>query len=553
VRGAPHRRHLARYRTVVQVLVHHGFLQVVDMLGLGHLVGAVRRMAGLRPALQGDVTWPERLRAVLVDLGPTFVKLGQLASTRTDVLPQELVRVLETLQDDVPPFPFPTVLDTLKTAWGRDPADVIDLDPEPLAAASIGQVHRGRLKSGAEVVVKVRRPGIVEQATTDFEILTHLADLAERRTEWGRRYGLKLLVEELVHTMEDEMDLTMEARYTDQARRLATSEVLVPEVFWAWTTADVLTLERLEGIKVTTGDQLVAEGLDPSRIAARLVETMFRQIFLNGFFHADPHPGNVHVAKDGRLILLDWGMVGHLSPDMRARSVDLLLGMVQRRADRVVAALLRMGVVDRQVDRDRLTRDVERLRRRYYETSLASFSLGQALTDLFALAARYRIRIPGEYALLAKTAVTLDGLVRRLDPRGSLVEYGRALAGDLIWNRYGPRYFWDRAVDDFQHWEAILEQLPDTVDRVLARIERGELNVVLEHKNLDGILAHWERLATRLGLSWLLGAVIVGAALVARPERLSAMVGLPFGEYVFFAAAALALWLVMGAIRRGRL
>ncbi len=553
MRGASHRRHLARYRTVVQVLVHHGFLQVVEMLGLGHLVGAVRRMAGLRPVLREDVTWPERLRAVLVDLGPTFVKLGQLASTRTDVLPRELVRVLETLQDDVPPFPFPTVLDTLQRAWGRDPADVIDLDPEPLAAASIGQVHRGRLKSGAEVVVKVRRPGIVEQATTDFEILTHLADLAERRTEWGHRYGLKLLVEELVHTMEDEMDLTMEARYTDQARRLATSEVLVPEVFWAWTTADVLTLERLEGIKVTTGDQLVAEGLDPSRIAARLVETMFRQIFLNGFFHADPHPGNVHVAKDGRLILLDWGMVGHLSPDMRARSVDLLLGMVQRRADRVVAALLRMGVVDRQVDRDRLTRDVERLRRRYYETSLASFSLGQALTDLFALAARYRIRIPGEYALLAKTAVTLDGLVRRLDPRGSLVEYGRALAGELVWSRYGPRYFWDRAVDDFQHWEAILEQLPDTVDRLLARIERGELDVVLEHKNLDGILAHWERLATRLGLSWLLGAVIVGAALVARPERLSAMVGLPFGEYVFFAAAALALWLVMGAIRRGRL
>jgi ubiquinone biosynthesis protein len=353
--------------------------------------------------------------------------------------------------------------------------------------------------------------------------------------------------------MEDEMDFTMEGRYTDQARRQASDQVLIPAVHWRWTRPDVLMVERLEGIKIVTGASIREAGLDPARLAALAVETMFRQIFVDGFFHADPHPGNVHAAADGRLIMLDWGMVGHLSPPMRARSVDLLLGMVQRRADRVVTALLRMGVVDQAVDRDRLTRDVERLRRRYYETSLASFSLGQALTDLFGLAARYRIRIPGEYALVAKTAVTLDGLVRRLDPRGSLVEYGRRLAPELIWSRYGPQYWRDRLLDDVQRWEQVLEDLPESTERLLDRIQRGELHILLEHKNLDGIMAHWERLANRLGLSWLLGAVIVGSALVLQPGRLLDLAGIPVGEYAFLAAVALALWVVIGAIRRGRL
>jgi ubiquinone biosynthesis protein len=556
VKGAGvQRRHFRRYETIVQVLVRHGFLYVVDTLGLGPLVGAAGRLAHGRGAAgrNVDANWAERVTEVLTELGPTFVKLGQLASTRTDILPAELVAALESLQDAVPPFGFATVNRILHSAWGEEPAQVVELDPTPLAAASIGQVHTGRLPGGSAVVVKVRRPGIVPQARTDFEILANLAELAERRTEWGRRYGLTLLVEELVHTMEDEMDFTMEGRYTDQARRQASDQVLIPAVHWQWTRPDVLMVERLEGIKILTGASIRDAGLDPARLAALAVETMFRQIFVDGFFHADPHPGNVHAAADGRLIMLDWGMVGHLSPPMRTRSVDLLLGMVQRRADRVVTALLRMGVVDQAVDRDRLTRDVERLRRRYYETSLASFSLGQALTDLFGLAARYRIRIPGEYALVAKTAVTLDGLVRRLDPRGSLVEYGRRLAPELIWSRYGPQYWRDRLLDDVQRWEQVLEDLPESTERLLDRIQRGELHILLEHKNLDGIMAHWERLANRLGLSWLLGAVIVGSALVLQPGRLLDLAGIPVGEYAFVAAVGLALWVVIGAIRRGRL
>jgi ubiquinone biosynthesis protein len=552
---ARRRRHLRRYQHVANTLAHYGFLYVVDAMGLGGLVSAGRRItAGGRGGLP-DPSWPERLTQVLTALGATFVKLGQLASTRTDVLPPAVVAALERLQDQVPPVPFVAVQNTLRTAWGQDPDTVVALDPEPLAAASIGQVHRGTLIDGTAVVVKVRRPGIAEQARTDFEILEGLADLLERRTPWGQEYGVKELARELVRTMQDEMDFTLEGHNTEVARQHAQNrqEVVIPEVLWTWTRPDVLMLTEVDGVKIHDADQVRAMGLDPSQVASRLVAVMYRQIFLDGFFHADPHPGNVHLTRDGRLILMDWGMVGQLSPEMRDRSTDLLLGMIRGRSDQVVDALLRLGVVTGEVDRRGLERDVERLRRRYYETALSRFRLGDALTDLFHLANRFHVRIPGEYALLAKTAVTLDGLVRRLDPEGSLVEYGRPLAGELLWSRFNPERLAGEAMDLVGDWARVARDMPHGIEHLLRRIERGEIHIVLEHKNLDSVLSHWETLVNRLGMSFLLSALIIGSALVVHRDQLDRLTALPFGEYVFLATAAMALWVLLGALRRGRL
>lgn len=549
------RRHLQRYQEVVQTLVSHGFLYVVDLLGLGPLVGAAKRLGrgGARPV---DVDWPERLSLVLTGLGPTFVKLGQVASTRSDVLPARVVKSLEGLQDAVPPFPFSQVENTLRRVWQREIKEVLaSLDPEPLAAASIGQVHRGVLPDGTRVVVKVRRPGIVEQSRTDFEILKSLATLTERKTDWGKSYGVGRIVDELILTMEDEMDFTIEGRNTDTARRqlMTDGRVRVPQVFWEITAPEVLVMSELAGTKIADSQQIRQQGLDPKSIAQHLVQVMYQQIFLDGFFHADPHPGNVHVGRDGELLFLDWGMVGRLSSAMRERSVDLLLGMMQRRSYTVVHALLRLGVVDGDVDRQELERDVERLRRRYYEAQLSDFQLGNALTDLFSMANRHHIRIPGEYALLAKTAVTLDGLVRRLDPDASLIELGQSFAGRLVWSRWGPSAWAEGAVESAMQLSRLAERIPSALDRVLDHVERGEIHIVMEHKNLDGILEHWERLANRIGFSFLLGALIVGSALVVHRDNLDQLAALPLGEYVFLAAAVMALWVIIGAVRRGRL
>ncbi len=547
------RRHLERYRMVVEVLARHGLFYAADHLGLRRLLPAAARVRQGVFETSPPSGWEDRVPQVLADLGPTFVKLGQVASTRRDVLPPSLIVALESLQDRVAPIPFAEVQRLLRTAWGTDPAELMEVESEPLAAASIGQVHPAHLPGGQRVVVKVRRPGIVAESETDFEILRGLAEMAERRTEWARRYGLTVLVDEIIGTLRDEMDFQTEGHNTDQARLASQGDILVPDVFWEYTRPDVLVMSRLEGFKITSGSALARHGIDPDRVASRIVQAVYRQMFLDGLFHADPHPGNVHVSPEGVPIFLDWGMVGHLSPTMRERSTDLLLGMIERRPDRVVRALIRMGAVDRAIDREALTRDVERLRRRYYEATLAEFSLGQALTELFALAWRYQIRIPGEYALVAKTAVTLDGLVRRLNPDGSLLDYGRGLAGPLLWSRFGPRHLAGAAAESGIRWLQLVENLPDDVEETLRWLTRGELHIVLEHKNLSTMLSHWEKLANRIGLSFLVAGMVVGAALVTHPTHLDRLFGMPIGEIVFLTAVAMGVFVLVAALRRGLL
>ncbi len=498
--------------------------------------------------------WTERIPWVLADLGSTFIKLGQLASTRTDLLPPRLVAALERLQDHVAPLPVAQVESVLRQAWGADPASVLWLDPTALASASIAQVHGGQLPDGRWVVVKVRRPGILATAQVDGDIVTRLAAVAEARLPWARQYDVSGLMGELVPAFLAELDLTAEGHHTEEAARLAREDpgVRIADVVWELTRPEVLVMTRLDGAKVTDGSDLVALGLDPHDVATRLVHTLYRQIFVDGFFHADPHPGNVHVDSDGRLILLDWGMVGRLSPVMREHSIDLLLGMARGNSSLVVRALLQLGAVAGEVDRAGLTADVERLRRRYYESALAQFALGQALSDVLALAARHRIRIPREYALLAKAAVTLDGLVRRLDPDASLVELGRPLVGELLRTRFGPAAAARHLEDSGLEWLALWDRLPARLDRVLDRVEGGLLRVELEPQNFARVLNHWERLVDRLARAMVASALVVGTALVVHRRTLDHMLGAPIGEYAFLGAAALALVVMAAGLGRSR-
>ncbi len=536
-------------------MAHHGLIMASDSLGLSHYLSWGHRLRADRlPDM--DANWPERVRLVLADLGPTYVKLGQLASIRPDILPEPLVRSLERLQDDVPPFPYADVVAILERAWGRPLSQVVaQIDEVPLAAASIGQVHQARLYDGRDVVIKVRRPGIKEQAEADFDILRAIAKTAEHRTQWAKQYGVQDVVDELVTTMRDELDFGVEAQNTETARKNVqrNPQVRVPEVVWDLSRSNVLVLESIMGTKISDREALMKEGHDLSQIATAYVHALYQQIFLAGFFHADPHPGNVHLDENGCLIFLDWGLVGTLSRDMRHRSVALVLGMVEGDSEEVAEALLTIGSVGDHVERPALLRDVERLRRRYYETQLKDFRLGQAMSDLFQVAQRHRLRIPPEYMLLAKTAVTADGVVRALDPNFSLLEMGKPLAGELLWNRINPQNWVPGAVREAGKMGNSLAAIPGELERALKTLSRGEIRIVLEHKNIDKILGHWEKLINRVAMAFLLSAVILGTALVVHRDHLDRLAGLPVGEYAFFLAIALAIWAVIGALRRGKL
>ncbi len=528
---------------------------VSDSLGLSGYLSVGRRIRAERlPAV--DAEWPERVRLALADLGPTYVKLGQLASIRPDILPDALVQSLEHLQDDVPPFSSEEAVRIVEEAWGAPVREKVAwFSEEPLAAASIGQVHLARLYDGRDVVVKVRRPGIRDQAEADFRILGAIAEMAEKRTEWAQQYGVSDLVDELVGTMRDEMDFSVEAQNTETARKNMQGSPLIriPAVIWPLTRPNVLVLESIEGIKINDRAALEAAGLSVPRMAHDFVHVLYQQIFRDGFFHADPHPGNVHVDGDGRLIFLDWGLVGMLSKEMRNRSVQLVLGMVEGKSETVADALITIGSVGDHVDRRTLFRDVERLRRRYYETQLKDFKLGQAMSDLFTVAQRHKLRIPPEYMLLAKTAVTADGVVRALDPDFSLLEMGKPLAAELLWDRLNPENWLPGAIREAAKVGQTLGAIPGEMERALRTLSRGEIRIVLEHKNIDRILGHWETLINRLAMAFILGAVILGTALVVHRDHLDQLAGVPVGEYAFALAVALAIWAVIGAVRRGKL
>lgn len=549
------RRSWGRLRQIGEVLAHHGLLMVSDHIGLSSYLSLGHKIRSKQlPSIDAD--WPERVRLVLADLGPTYVKLGQLASIRPDILPEPLIRSLEHLQDDVPPFSYQEVMEIIETAWGVSLTDYLDwIDPEPLAAASIGQVHRARLSDGRPVVIKVRRPGIDSQAEKDFRLLRIIADKAEQRVSWAKEAGVKDLVEELVMTMRDELDFSVEAQNTETARKnLAHSpDIRVPQVIWALTRSNVLVMESLTGVKINDANALDAMGLSRADVAHRYVHTLYQQIFLQGFFHADPHPGNVHVDNEGHLMLLDWGLVGMLSQEMRNRAVALVLGLVRGRSEDVADALVAISSTSSHVDRPALVRSVERLRRRYYETRLEDFRLGQAMADIFQVAQHYHLRVPPEYLLLAKTAVTADGVVRGLDPSFSLLAMGQPLAGELLWNRINPQNWVSEAARGAIRLGSDLTQIPGELERALRTLSRGEIRIVLEHKNIDRILSHWEKLVDRLAMALLLGAIVLGLALVVHRNHLERLAGVPIGDYAFVITVALGIWAVIGALRRGKL
>ncbi len=541
-----------RLRQIAEILARHGLLWIVDGVGLSRYLGLAGRFrAQTLPTV--DSSWPERVRLVLAELGPTYVKLGQLASMRPDILPDALAQSLQHLQDDVPPFSPQEAQRIIEHAWGQSLTEVLrEFDPVPLAAASIGQVHCGWLGNGQAVVIKVRRPGILQRAESDFHILRVLAQRAEKRSPWAKRNGLVSLVEELVATMREELDFTVEAQNTDAARKnlAGQGDVVVPAVMWDLTHADVLVLESLGGVKINDREGLAAMGIQGDELARRFIHSLYRQIFQAGFFHADPHPGNVHVDSEGRLIFLDWGIVGVLSPSMRTRSIQIVLGLVQGQSEMVAEALAAIGSASGQVERRLLVRDIDRLRRRYYEAHLKAFNLGQALGDLFKTAQRHQLRIPAEFMLLAKTAVLADGVVRSLDPEFSLVEMGKPLAAELLWTRLNPQNWVPATVAEAMKLGGHLANIPEEFERALRTLSRGEIRIVLEHQNIDRVLAHWAVLANRVAFSFLLGAILLGLAWVVHGSELDRMAGMPIGEYAFLAVMALVLWVLIGAAGR---
>jgi ubiquinone biosynthesis protein len=439
------RTHLNRYRQIAEVLLQHGLGYLVSAFGLERFVPFRREISRYtRPG--SHYTKPERLRLAFEELGPTFIKLGQILSTRADILPPEYIAELAKLQDQAPPVDSAVIEEIIVEELGCPLQEVFaTFDAMPVAAASIGQAHAATLLNGEEVIVKVRRPGVVEQIEEDLEILQHLAITASRRWEFANHYDVPGLVQEFAQTLRAELDYIREGR---DAERFAVNcagepfSIHIPCIYWETTTDRVLTLERIRGIKINDLAALDAAGIDRPALAERAAHIILKMILEDGFYHADPHPGNFFIEPDGRIGLIDYGMVGIVDTRTQEQLVDIFLAITSQDTERLVDTMQMLGFSNQRVDRIQLKRDLEHLLSQYYGKSFGDIVIGPVLTEALTVVQRHHLQLPSNLALLLKTLLMDEALGTMLDPTFNMTAMLAPYSKQLVQRQYSFDYWW---------------------------------------------------------------------------------------------------------------
>lgn len=550
-------RHAGRYRDIAMALMRHGFGYIVEEIGLRRVLSLPRRWI-TQETLQTK-TLGERLRLVLEELGPAFIKLGQLLSTRADLLPGSVIQELEKLQDQVPPFTGAEAGRIIEDELGRPLGQLfLRFDDIPLAAASIGQVHKAWLPNGDAVAVKVQRPGITSIIERDLEILQGLIEAATRRWSWVSEYQIPEMVQEFAKSMIAELDYQHEGRNTDKMAQLLRRDpgIHIPRIDWDRSSAKVLTMEYMDGMMLNHYTERFADGPERKWIAERLVHAMLHLIFIDGFFHADPHPGNIMVLDQNRIALIDFGMVGQLNGEMKEYLAELIIALMQHRTSGMLRAITRLCLISDRTDMDALRRDLDRLRDRYYDVPFSEVSLGQSLHDLFAVAKKHRIVFPPDLILLAKALLTLEGIVERLDPTLSILDMAEPFGVKLLKEKYGLRRIQKKVVGGALDLVQAVSDLPMQANRLTSLLSRGKIKAEMELRDLEHVLHKLDQISNRLSFSIVLLAfsiimvgLIVGSSLSRKPTLLW---DIPAIEIGFLIAALMFIWLLLSIFRSGR-
>ena len=518
------RQRAARYRQIVDVLVRHGLGFVIGSAGLDQWVPFHHGLLG-HDRRELPYTPPEHVRLALEQLGPAFVKLGQVLSTRPDLLPAAYREELSALQDSAPPVEGSLVADRIASELGASPDEVFAWwDPVPLASASIGQAHAARLSDGSDVVVKVRRPGVVAQIHRDLEILQDIAARAGRQWEAAAAYDLPGIAADFARTLTAELDYMTEGRHAERfaANFAHDPAVHIPQVMWATTTSRVLTMERVRGIKVDDVAGLDAAGIDRSALAARATGVLAKMIFEDGFFHADPHPGNLFIEAGGRIGLIDFGMVGEVTGPLRDSLANLLLALTAGSAGRVAAALADMSVGHADVDQRELTRDLVPVVALYRDRPLGQVPLGQLIHQMLRVVAHHQLQLPREMALLFKMVVIAEGMGVTLDPQFQLAPVLGPYAQRLTTRRFSAAALAQSLARGGADAAELVAELPTLLHRVRTVLDSGGPEVHLRAAELEPLVQRVESVGRHLVAATLTAAVLrgLGDLAVADPDRL---------------------------------
>jgi len=552
-------RDLPRLHEIASVLIRHGLGDLVRRMGVvGVLESAGRILHWGESKAVARLEPPERARRALEELGPTFVKLGQLLSTREDLFPPPWIAEFERLQSRVAPVPFERLLPELERALGRSPFEVFaELETEACASASIAQVHRARLKGGAPVVLKIRRPGIEATVDADLRILAHLANLIEAEIPEARRYQPRQIVAQFSRSLGRELDLASEARNMERfAKNFADDPtVLVPKVYWEWTSAVMNVQEYIEAIPGNDPRAIEASGLDRKVIAARGAETVLRMILEHGFFHADPHPGNVFYLPGNRLVLIDCGMVGRLSEGRRNQIVDLFAGIAGR-DDQAMLEVVLDWTGGALVDEGRLATDLDELVFDYADLPLKDVHMAALLRRVTATLREHSIVLPPDLTLLFKALITLEGLGRQYDPEFRLVEHMRPFLERAQAERYQPAELLRRGRDNVSNLYNLVTAVPRDLARIVKEARRGRMRVDLDLKRLDSFGRKLDSAIDRITVGIMTASLVIGSSIVMTVSKGPTVFGIALLTWLGLAGYLIAfvnsVWIVVSIWRANR-
>ena len=552
-------RELPRLQEIAAVFIRHGLGDFVQRIGIAGVLERAGQILHRSPVAESVTLEPaQRMRMALEELGPTFVKLGQVMATRVDLFPPRWIAEFEKLHAEVPAVPFEELIPELTRSLGRSPFEVFrDIDTRAQGAASIAQVHRAKLQDGTPVVLKVRRPGVREKIDADLRLLRRVSELIESEIPEARRYHPAEVAAQFARTLEREADFATETRNIERfAKNFAGDpHIVIPRIYPEYTSDVLLVQEHVEGIPATNPAAVDAAGLDRKVLAARGVDAFLKMILLDGFFHADPHPGNVFYVPGNRIVIIDFGMVGRLSPQRRAQVIDLLGGLA-RMAEEPMLDVLMDWAGDAYVDEVKLAADVNEMVFDYEGVPLKDIRVGHAIRQFAAIVREHSIVLPADLSLMFKALITLEGLGRQYDPDFHITEHLTPLVKSALAERYQPNELMRRGRNAVSEFVNVVGGVPRDLARFLREARRGKTRIDLDLKRLDSFGRQLDRTLDRVTVGIMTASLVIGSAIVLTVQDGPTFLGIPVlpavGLFGYLLAFLNSVWIVYGIWRSGR-
>lgn len=538
---------IKRIKDIIAVLLHHGFEQIVDILSQTEIYKISQIVSNLRSKLSKskgkgrnnefkdlNLSFPERLRLVFQDLGPTFIKLGQILSCRPDLIPNEYVNEFKKLQDNVAPFPFSEAKKIIQTELKTNISEIFsEFDEVPIGSASIGQVYKATLKNGIKVVVKVQRPNIEDIIKCDLDILKNLVSALERRFDWISEYNLLGIVDEFEKAIKKELDYSNELRNGIKFKNIfkSFSDVIIPTFYREYSTKKVLTMEYIEGVKLANLEGL--QNINKKHIANVAINTALIMIFEAGFFHADPHPGNIFIVDGNKLALLDVGLVGVIDEVMRFKLAELCAAIVEKDIDEICRLVLHLSSRSGNVEKNHLRRDIAELVEKIDCVPLEEIRFSEVLSDMFNISSQNNLVIPTEFFLLAKSLITVEGIAKQLDPQLDIQTAITPYIKNIIASKYSPQTMakqFLKQLSDITYW---MQEMPILLKNMLEDIQAGNLNIKVSLKEYEKLIKNIDTVINRLSSAIVISAVILSSSIFLNYTKFEyTIMGLPAGLFL---------------------